>query len=166
MELSEIWLAYVNEHMVADAGKFPPVEITASQTLERLFELHPIFTSRWDAIMSVKYTDAFDEEANNALAHLAMTDSFAAWDELSVGAWRVLVERLQYCEVVLVANMAAAPNAVLNHLPIGLTRDQEARALLLRYLLEQGRTIDRQILPVKEHRAFTVLSPSQALRSQ
>ena len=98
MELSEIWLAYVNEHTVADAGKFPPVEITASQTLERLFELHPIFTSRWDAIMSVKYTDAFDEEANNALAHLAMTDSFAAWDELSVAkAARSARVKLAHC---------------------------------------------------------------------
>ena len=46
MELSEIWLAYVNEHMVADAGKFPPVEITASQTLERLFAL-VVPTSKW-----------------------------------------------------------------------------------------------------------------------
>ena len=166
MELSEIWLAYVNQHMAADAGKVPPLEFTASQTLERLFDLHPIFTARWDAMMSVKYNDAFDEEADNALANLAMTDSFVAWEQLSAGTWRVLVERLQYCEVVLAANMAVVPNSISNRLPIGLTRDQEARALLLRYLLGQGRTIDRQILPVKERRTFIALSPSQALRSQ
>jgi len=166
MELNEIWLTYVNEHMAADAGKIPPIELTASQTLERLFDFHPMLSARWDTIMSVKYNDAFDEEADNALAHLAMTDSFAAWDQLSVGAWRVLVERLQYCEVVLGANMAAVPKAVTDRLPLGLTRDQEARALLLHYLLGHGRTIDRQILPVKERRNFASLSPNHVLRRQ
>lgn len=145
MKLSEIWIWYC-EQRLGSLPKRGAAALSPDEVLQAFWTVHPHFTGRMDAIKAAPYSTDFDEEADGALSALAATDSFDTWDGLSVGAWRVLYERLAYCEVVVLANVAAGTE-VIDHLPPGLNRQSTERALLLRYLLGHGRTIDRRLLP-------------------
>lgn len=145
MELSEIWLWYCEQHIPAIA--MPGAEgLSPEKVLEDFWTFHPLFSGRSDVISATPYSTDFDEAADEALARMAMEDSFASWDGISAGAWRVLHERLVYCSVVVSANLVAGSEVIV-HLPSGLSPKVRARALLLRYLLGHGRTIDRRLLP-------------------
>ncbi|NVM42017.1 hypothetical protein HWX16_16940 [Ochrobactrum intermedium] len=166
MELNEVWLVYANKHMLSNAADLPPIEFTASETLRCFFDVHPMFTGRWDAIMSVSFNAAFEEEADMGLVQLAATNSFKDWERLSAGAWRVINERMMYSEVVLSLTMAREPKSIMDRLPQGLGSDQQTIALLLKYLLGHGRTIDRRVLPVKDRRSLVEFGAMQTLRQQ
>ncbi|MBB4953994.1 hypothetical protein H4S14_002056 [Agrobacterium vitis] len=148
MELSEIWLWYCGERFPNEEELPPPEPISPFGALELLFDLHPMFTARYDAIKLTPYNTAFDGEADGALAHMARFDSFDAWNTMTAGAWRVMNDRLAYAEAVLCVNEAEG-NPVIAHLPIGLDRQSQARALMLMYLLGGARTIDRRLLAAR-----------------
>ncbi|MDC7682188.1 hypothetical protein PQU92_02805 [Asticcacaulis sp. BYS171W] len=164
VDLHQIWLGYVNEHMAVGAELSPSLEFTAFDVLERFFELHPLFSPRWEAIMSVVYSDAFDEDADAALITAAKVGSFDNWASLSAGVWRNLTERLLYCEVVIYSAAAADPFEITDRLPIGLSHEQQSMSLFLKYFLGHGRSIDRRVLPFKRRRSISFLSPSQSLQ--
>jgi hypothetical protein len=166
MELHEIWLWYVNEHISELDAKALPVKFTASGTMEKFFDLHPMFTARWDAITAVAFNEAFDDEADGALAECAISDSFAGWEALSAGGWRVLSDRLLYCELVLSVQWAREPETIIDRLPRGLSADRQTKALLLKYLLGHGRTIDRHVLPIKQTNTFPAVPATLTLRRQ
>jgi len=146
MSLDEIWLAYVNSHMDENAATTDAVEFRASQTLELFFDTHSLFSKRWGAIQATAFNAEFDGLADDALARVSMDDSFASWEQLPAGVWRVISDRLMYCEICLSVVMAQ-DDRVTDHLPQGLRKDQQLKALLLKYLLGHGRTIDRHVLP-------------------
>jgi hypothetical protein len=164
MQRNEVWLAYVNDRIKPKHVDRPPVELRAWQTLALFFDLHRLFTERWDAISATPYSVEFDDEADLALLQLAATDKMSGWEQLSAGAWRVLAERLLYCEVVLAAMGAQEPEAIMDRLPQGLKAGQQAHALLLKYLLGHGRTIDRQVLPLRQDERLPTFPSSQSLR--
>jgi len=166
MELSEVWLQYVNDHLDPALAKKPPLEFTAWQTIERFFEIHPMLTARWDALAGTPFNAEFDEVADMALVQVAATDSFASWDNLVVGAWRVISDRLMYCEIVLGVTAAREPKGVMARLPQGLERNRQTKALLLKYLLGHGRTIDRRVLPIEHKRSPQAFPATQTLRKQ
>ena len=166
MELNEIWLWYVNEHTVANAAARPSLEFRAWDTLERFFDLHPMITARYDAINTTRYSMEFDNVADGALAQMAMSDSFAGWEELPAGGWRVISERLLYSEVVLGVMAAKEQGTVIDRLPLGLTKERQAKALLLKYLLGHGRTIDRKVLPTRPDGSLPEFPAAQTLRRQ
>lgn len=145
MKLSEIWLWYCEQHIPAVAT--PGTEgLSPEKVLEDFWTFHPLFTGRTGVISATPYSTDFDDAADDALAQMALEDSFASWEGISAGTWRVLQERFVYCSTVVAANMAAGKE-VIDHLPSGLPPKARARALLLRYLLGHGRTIDRRLLP-------------------
>lgn len=144
MELSQAWVWYCLDRLGTNELP-PPEELGPWQVLELLFDFVPLFHARHQAIAATRYDDAFDEEADGALALVAMSDTFSGWDELTAGAWRVLAERWTYAGTVAAAN-AAMNNPVIGHLPIGLDRQSRARAVLLQFLLGGARTIDRRLL--------------------
>lgn len=166
MEMDEAWIWYVGQHVPKGALTRPPTEFIALQTLESFFDLHPMFTMRWDAINATPYSTEFDEIVDGALAQMAMADHFDGWEELPAGAWRVLAERLLYSEAVLAAMWAKEPETVIDRLPAGLSPERQSKALLLKYLLGSGRTIDRQMLRAKPDGSLPSFPAMQTLRRQ
>ena len=166
MELNEVWLAYVNARIEAESAGLAPVEFTAWSALERFFEFHPMFTARWDAITATPFNADFDEIADRALIHVAATDSFSEWDRLPAGGWRVISDRLMYSSVVLTVMAAKHPDSITDRLPQGLKPEEESKALLLKYLLGHGRSIDRHVLPLKHDRWFGSFPGAQTQRKQ
>jgi hypothetical protein len=96
---------------------------------------------------------------------MAEEDSFAPWDALPAGAWRVLFERFAYCSTVVAVNLAAG-RASIDRVPAGLSSQAQARALLLRYLLGPGRTIDRKVLPLSAPGTAPPFPASTPIRRQ
>ena len=162
MELKDIWMWYCEQRLGA-AELPPPIPVSPWQAMELFWDMHPMFTARYDAIKAVPYSPAFDEEADGALAQMAITDSFDGWEGLSSGAWRVMSERLQYTEVVILANEVQG-SEVIAHLPLGLDRRSRVRALLLMFLLGGGRTIDRRLLPARPDGSLPAFPSTQTLK--
>jgi hypothetical protein len=147
MDLSKLWLWYCEQHLsAADLAAQRTRALSPDEVMECFWTFHPLFTGRMDAIKATPYSTDFDDSADEALGMMAMEDSFALWDALPAGTWRVLYERFSYCSVVVAANMAAGTVSI-DRVPAGLSSQATARALLLRYLLGHGRTIDRKVLP-------------------
>lgn len=146
MDLGKVWMEYCFE-AIGRPPKPPALRpLTPWEVVERLFDFHPLFAPRHEEISATPYSTAFDDAADAALLTLARDDDLSSWEALSAGAWRVLMERLVYSEVVAIANVLAG-TPVIARLPPGLTRQQEGRALLLQFLLGGGRSIDRKLLP-------------------
>ena len=145
LKLGDIWLEYCQDRLGELTERTGAEPLTPARALELLWTFFPMFSARDDVITATPYSEAFDAEADSALAHLALTDSLDGWEGISTGAWRVLRERLlQSC--TMVAAGARANVEVMTVLPRGLDRQSQARALLLRLLLSEGRTIDRRLL--------------------
>lgn len=147
MELNEIWLWYVNEHVEPKNVNKPAQEFRATDVLERLWDFHSFFSPRFDLIKATKYDEAFIENADGALANLAMKNSMDDWETLNAGTLRVLSERLLYTETVLAVMMVKEPETITDGLPQGLSQIVQSRALLLKYLLGHARKIDRRVFP-------------------
>lgn len=148
MDLSKLWIWYCEQHLsAADLAAQRTHALSPDEVMEFFSTFHPLFTGRMDAIAATPYSTDFDEISDQALGAMAMSDSFDLWDAMPAGAWRVLYERFLYCSVVVAANMAAGTD-VIDRVPSGLSSQATARALLLRYLLGHGRTIDRKLLPL------------------
>lgn len=145
MELGKIWQWYYEQRLPEDAPLPSLMPVTPWQAIGHFFDAMPLFTGRIGAIRSTAYNTAFDDEADGALASLAINDSFAEWDMLSAGAWRVLYERLVYAMVVAAANEAQGNPVIARH-PEGFDRQTRSRALLLEFLLGGARTIDPRLL--------------------
>lgn len=164
MELKDIWWWYC-EQRFPDIDMPPPKPISPHDALSLLFDLFPMFTARSDIIDATRYNTSYDAEADAALAYLAQHNSFAAWDQMSAGAWRIINERLIYTAVVFAANEAAR-NPVIAHHPIGLDRQSSARALMLEFLLGGARIIDRKLLREKPDGSLPEFPASTIVRPQ
>lgn len=166
MELKEVWLAYVNDRISAANAVLAPVEFTAEASMRRFFDLHPMFSARWAAINATPFNSDFDESADMALVQLAAKDSFDDWDRLPAGIWRVIGDRLMYSQIVLAVMMFKEPDRIIDRLPQGLTQQEQSKALLLKYLLGHGRSIDRHILPITHDLSLGSFPGAQTLRKQ
>lgn len=165
MELSEIWMWYCEERLPKEGKRTPLIELAPWDALDLFFDLHPMFTARYDVINSVAYDTAFDGEADGALSHMARFDTFDGWDRLSAGGWRVISERLLWSETVIAAN-AAEGTKVIAQLPRGLDRQSQSRALMLMYLLGGGRTIDPRMLRKRPDGRFPAFPSERPIRKQ
>lgn len=141
----------------------PPVPVEPWEAVELFFDLHPMFTARFDVINSVAYDPNFDGEADEALLDLARTNSFDGWQNMSAGAWRVMAARFTYMETVAAGN-AAAGTEVMFHLPAGLGRESKTRALLIAFLLGDARTIPPKLLPKKGRGGFPAFPETKPIR--
>ncbi len=165
MELDEIWLWYCEHRLGKELENIPPETFSPDDVLERLWVFLPMFTGRHDAIEATKYSKRFDGEADGALSYLATENETDGWDKMSAGAWRVLQERLTYCLIVICANKYEKVD-VIDRLPAGLDRKEQSNALLLKYLLGHGRTVDRKVLPVSKPGTAPAFPPDMKLRKQ
>lgn len=165
MELEDVWTWYCWQRLGEPVERPQMEPLTPEAGLKLLWEFHPLFTPRMDAIRATAYSDAFDDQADAALAALARDNDLASWNELDAGTWRVLYERLAYSETVMVVNMLAGTPSI-GRLPRGLDDASRSRAVLLQFLLGGGRSIDRRLLPRSTAGSAPAFPAVSSLRQQ
>lgn len=163
--MNEAWIEFCEARLGKTRHEMQFVDVFAELALELLFEWNPMFADRTEAIAAVSYDAAFDRDADRALEQMAREDSLRGWQTLSLGAWRVLLERHAYACLVASINIAHPENS-LAALPLGLTKQQAARALGLYLLLGSARAIDRRLLATMKPGELPGLPPGTALRTQ
>ncbi|MBI3771450.1 MAG: hypothetical protein HY272_01905 [Gammaproteobacteria bacterium] len=65
------------------------------RVIELLWPLNDMFRARLMDIRKLEYDEAFEEEADSAIAAYVKAPGAGAWSGISAGAWRVLLERHQ-----------------------------------------------------------------------
>lgn len=105
-----------------------PSQLSGWQGVEALWPLNARFTLAIERIRSLSYDASFEIEADAAIERL-LADLDATWDDLSAGAWRVLLERQQQAIMVALANeLAGNP---LMPIPPGFSPAQTTTAVAL-----------------------------------
>ncbi|MEO0496298.1 MAG: hypothetical protein AAF141_02860 [Pseudomonadota bacterium] len=139
------WLVYLQEALATDEQpEFFPV--APELALKLLFaEIHP-FSRLSNDVKSVPYDRHFDDDADLAIATIAMNDDFSSISSSSLQVQRVVYERYVYALTVIAANWHEG-TASIAHLPEGLSDHQRVVAILLLFLLNGAREIDRRLLP-------------------
>jgi hypothetical protein len=98
-----------------------PVPISGWQAVEALWPLNERFRPQVHQIRALPYLAAYEDEADAAIAALALNRPGADWSGLSGEAWRVLLERQQQILTVAVANEVAG-NTKFMSIPSGLPK--------------------------------------------
>jgi hypothetical protein len=163
--LADIPFWYCIEKHGADPDVTRAERVPDTETLTAFEPVFALMAQRFDVIRATPYSEDFEEEADGALAALAITDSLDSWEDITAGAWRVLCDRLRQAIILITAaRMNGAP--VIDTLPRGLPREFWGRALVLQWLLIHSRSIDRQVLPLSEPPALPSFPPTTPIRRQ
>lgn len=133
-----LWGEYLERHF-RPAGSRPAIEnVGAGKLAELIFPLLAIFRPKLTSIEDVPFDEAHDPEADEALNWLATDGTFERWEQLSGGAWRVLLARSSFSVAALsLEELAGTPFMV--PLPRDAPERQRATAALLLVLGTFGR---------------------------
>lgn len=82
----------------------PPQRLSGMEVIAALWPLNDVFRPRMTRIKTLRYRERFEAEADEAIVQAAFSGSFASWDMLTAGAWRVLMERHVQSLMVAAAN--------------------------------------------------------------
>ncbi len=146
MKWNEVWLTYCADRLGNPTTTVHSEPLSPADVLSLLSDAQAPFTARHDVIRSTPFDAAFDSEADNAIATLAMTDTFDSWNAISLGAWRIIADRYEYLvSLVMAANIAGV--TVMTSLPRGLKRPEKTKAILIRHLLADARAIPPEWRP-------------------
>jgi len=108
-----------------------PVPVSGWQLTEILWPLNAVFRPYMERIRSVEYSLHFEAEADKAIERFAENPRPETWNDVSPGAWRVLLERyLQLLKVAQLNEMAGVEN-IITVLPAGLPKDAELPGVML-----------------------------------
>jgi len=107
--------------------------LSGLDVVEALWPLNDMFRARLGEIGRLPYAAAFESEADAAIIAYSKSPDSGPWKTMSLGAWRVLLERHQQMIVVALANERAR-NPVTS-LPPGLDAADRCTALMLLLLL-------------------------------
>lgn len=105
-----------------DFNDTEPVPLYGWDFTEAVWPLNERFRPVLERIKSINYDDSFTEEANEAIRRFINHDN-PSWDDVSAGAWRVLLERQQQSITVAVGHFAVQ-NKPVTSIPSGLSKDQ------------------------------------------
>lgn len=109
--------------------------ITGGRYLEIMWPLNDIFRARMHEIRAFPYSPNFEAEADEAISGLVDNPS-SAWENISTGAWRVLLERHAQMIEVAIANMIAGNPLIALPPGPGLTDDELRVGLALLWILK------------------------------
>ena len=107
--------------------------ITGDRYMEIMFPLNGMFRARLHEICGLAYNPDFELEADTAIASLA-ENLTGAWESLSAGAWRVLLER--HSQMQVLASLRKIDGVPLITLPSGMSDDDLRVALMMLFLLQ------------------------------
>jgi len=107
--------------------------VSGQRLLELLWPLNDMFRARESEIRAQPYDEAFAAEADDAIRAYAAAPDSGAWSAISVGAWRVLLERhTQLAALATLNEMQGQPVTVQ---PVGLAEQDQRIGLMLSLLL-------------------------------
>lgn len=125
IELVELYL----QKRGIDLHDTKPLPLTGWQFVEAVWPLNERFRPVIERIRSLDYDTAFIEEANEAIRRFINHDN-SNWDDVSSGAWRVLLERQQQSITAAVGHFELN-NIPVTRIPSGLTESQITPVVLL-----------------------------------
>lgn len=108
-------------------------QIGGWRAVELLWPLNDMFRARLPEIRGVPYDRDFEAEADAAIEAYAEAPEEGTWRGLSLGAWRVLLERHQ--QAIAVAAVYEAQGRPVMTVPAGFSEDVLRVALMLHGLL-------------------------------
>jgi hypothetical protein len=133
MEKFDLFKKFIEQSLGKPLDDLTAMPVSGWRAVEALWPLNSKFKKNIHQIRSLPFDVTFCKEADAAIECLA-TKPFSSWDNLSAGAWRVLLERHQQAITVCLAN-ELSKNPVMP-LPEGLSPDQETVAVAI-FLLHQ-----------------------------
>ncbi|MEW6490515.1 MAG: hypothetical protein AB1578_21710 [Thermodesulfobacteriota bacterium] len=107
--------------------------ISGWRAVELLWPLNDMFRARLPEIRRLAYDPAFEPEADAAIEAYADAPEAGTWKNLSLGAWRVLLERHQ--QALAVAALYEAQGRPVMTVPAGFSEDVLRVGLMLDGLL-------------------------------
>lgn len=107
--------------------------ITGWRAIELLWPLNDMFRARLAEIRALPYEPAFEAEADAAIEAYADAPQAGTWKDLSLGAWRVLLERHQ--QAIAVAGVLEIAGKPVMTAPAGFSEDALRVGLMLTGLL-------------------------------
>ncbi len=117
----ELVASYLKKRGI-DLHDTEPLPLSGWQFVEAVWPLNERFRPVIERIRSIDYDKAFIEEANEAIRRFINHDN-PNWDDISAGAWRVLLERQQQSITSAVGHFELN-NLPVTHIPSGLTENQ------------------------------------------
>lgn len=103
-----------------------------SQILELLWPMNDMFRARFSEIRCLPYSARFEQEADAAIDAWADDSNNDPWNKISLGAWRVLLERHQ--QAIMAASLGEITGGFFIEIPAGLSEDRKRVALVLVWL--------------------------------
>lgn len=104
-------------------------EISWWRVVELLWPLNDMFRARLLDICKLKYDEAFEEEADSAIAAYIKNPGAGAWGGIAPEAWRVLLERHQ--QMMTLAAYHEAEGDPRIKIPAGLNETDQLLFLML-----------------------------------
>lgn len=99
------------------------------RVIELLWPLNDMFRARLGDIRALEYNEQYEDEADSAIAAYVKNPGAGAWDEISLGVWRVLLERHQ--QMLALASYHEATGAPPLKAPAGLGEPDQLLFLML-----------------------------------
>ena len=103
MENSKLFRVFAESILGKPLESFAPTWLSGWECVAALWPLNERFRPAIERIRAIEYDAAFTGEADAAI-ELLLVNPDASWDNLSSGAWRVLLERQQQAIMVALAN--------------------------------------------------------------
>jgi hypothetical protein len=111
---------------------FETEKLSGWRIVELLWPFNEMFRARLHEFRHLRYDAEFEAEADGAIDGYANAPNSDSWSKLSLGAWRVLLERHQ--QALTAAAMMEATGQGMIEIPAGLPEDQKRAALMLIWL--------------------------------
>jgi len=117
------------KRFIGSLDSIHPVPISGRQLTEILWPLNAVFRPYLERIRSIEYSPYFEPEADKAIERFAEDPRAETWNDVSPGAWRVLLER--HVQILKVAQLNEMAGNIVTVLPAGLPKEAELPGVML-----------------------------------
>ena len=106
-----------------------PVPVSGGRLVEILWPMNDVFRPYLERIRSIEYSPHFEAEADTAIERFAEDPRAETWNDVSPGAWRVLLER--HIQMLRVARLNEMAGNIVTVFPAGLPKEAELPGAML-----------------------------------
>lgn len=117
------------ERFIGSLDNVQPVPVSGWRLIEILWPMNAVFRPYLERIRSIEYSPHFEAEADKAIEMFAEDPRAETWNDVSPGAWRVLLERHQ--QMLTVAQANEMIGNIVTVLPAGIPKEAELPGVML-----------------------------------